>query len=52
MNAEEIAGMADNRRVVYGKDRTLSRLQRFFEVSELSKRRISIETPHEINAFD
>lgn len=34
--AERIEAVEINRRMVYGKDRVTSRLQRFFEISELS----------------
>ncbi len=38
-NAQErLAAIELNRRMVYGQDRTTSRLQRFLEISELSRR--------------
>jgi len=35
---ELLAAIELNRRMVYGKDRVTSRLQRFFETSELTRR--------------
>jgi hypothetical protein len=35
---ERLAAIEVNRRMVYGKDRTSSRLQRFLETSKLSRR--------------
>ena len=35
--SERLEAIEINRRMVYGKDRTTSRLQRFLEVSELTK---------------